>query len=358
MKIGILTHYQAESHGACLQHYALTQFLRQQGHEVYTLCYNRDYSFSSEHDRKKFSLKLTSIPFYLKEYVLRQGVPCFLTMMRKHFILRHFNLRSFQFLPYNTDHLDAVIVGSDEVWSLQTGIDTMMFGHNIQADRIIAYAPCFGQTTVEEICAKECCERIRTGLAQFSALSARDPHTQAVVHQLIGQKPPLVCDPALLYDFHTVSYRKRRTRKPYVVVYAYSSNLNEPDRIREITEYARSIHADIYAIGGYHRWCDKQIICDPLEMLHWFRSASAVITDTFHGTISAFLTNTPMAVYVRPSNTTKLYHLLSMLNLEDREVRIDNTLQQVFDTPYSPSTPLSTLQKESTAWLKQALEQS
>lgn len=48
MKIGILTHYQVESHGACLQHYALTHYLQALGHDVYVLSCHINIDFAND----------------------------------------------------------------------------------------------------------------------------------------------------------------------------------------------------------------------------------------------------------------------------------------------------------------------
>ena len=352
MKIGILTHDRAESHGACLQHYAMTQYLQALGHEVHTLTYARDFGYASAGDRAKFSVSLRSIPFYFREYLLKQGFAYVWTMARKHLLLQRFNRRYFSY----ASHTDS---GFDAVWSLQMGFNAVLFGHGIGCDRLIAYSPSFGQTDFAQIQYHGRLDDIREGLSRFQAISTRDLHTQQLVTRLTGQSPSINCDPALLYRFdRELSALPKRTAPAYIAVYAYNSDLNEPERVEAIRAYARSIGAQVYAVGGYHRWCDRQIACDPLELLAWFRDAEAVITDTFHGTIGAFLTRTPMAVYVRPTNRNKLSHLLTALQLEDRTITDSHPLYEVFSVPLHFDTLHASLQafrSESGNWLKQAL---
>lgn len=334
MKIGILTHYQAESHGALLQHYALTQYLREQGHEVYTLTYPKSMDFASDSDRKKFSIGLSSLPYYLREHLLKKGPGYVWTMARKHFVLRSFLRKNFQFLSFDSCRADAAVVGSDEVWSLQLGMNSMMFAHGVDTPRILSYAPSFGQTGLSEIEARGCGESIRDGLGKFDSLSARDPASRDIARTLSGRPVELVCDPVMLYGFQEeLTACAQMSRRKYVVVYAYASNMNEAERADEIRSYARSIGAQVYSLGAYHGWCDRQIVCDPLEMLSWFRGAEAVFTDTFHGTLCAFLTHTAMAVYVRATNSVKLEHLLSVLNLRDRKVTAQRTVADILSEP-------------------------
>lgn len=359
MKIGILTHYQVESHGALLQHYALTEVLRQMGHDVYTLTYNKNLDFASRKDGKKFSVGLGSVPFYIQEYLLKKGPNFVWTMARKHFVLRAFQQR-FQFSHYAHSGMDMVVVGSDEVWSIQLGANMMMYGHGVDTKRLISYAPSFGQTTPEELDAHRCGALVAGGLGTFDALSVRDPGSMEIVRRLTGKEAKLVCDPALLYGFEKelLAYHKMTSRK-YVAVYGYNSNMNEPERVEEIRRYARSIGAKVYSIGAFHKWCDKQITCDPIELLYWFKGAEAVFTDTFHGTISALLGHTPMAVYVRDTNNVKLEHLLQVLNLERRRVTGDRTIETIMAETLDFEKlhrGIADFRAESAAWLKSALD--
>jgi hypothetical protein len=330
MKVGILTHYQVESHGACLQHYALTQYLREKGHDVYTLSYHKNMDFADSASQKKFSVGISSVPYYLKEYLIKYGPSFFLVMAKKHQLLGEFNKKNFKYLPYGTADVDAAIVGADEVWSLQLGANMMMYGHGVDAKKMIAYAPSFGQTNIEEIKKHHCLPLISSGLASFASLSARDEGSVRIAEELTGRDVELVCDPVLLYGFEKelAQYRPMTSEK-YVVVYGYNSNMNEPERAAAIKAYAKKIGAKVYSVGAFHKWCDKQVPCDPIELIYWCKGAEAVFTDTFHGTISAFLGQTPMAVYVRSTNNVKLDHLLQILGIEDRKVSEDSKTEEV-----------------------------
>ena len=360
MKIGILTHYQVESHGALLQHYALTEYLRQCGHEVYTLTYPKSLDFANRHEQKKFAVGIRSVPFYLKEYLVKKGPSFVWTMARKHFLLRKFNKAHFSFLSYADCNTDIAVIGSDEVWSIQLGANMMMYGHGVDAKKLISYAPSFGQTTPEDIAAHRCTALVRSGLNMFDEISVRDLASRDIVRGFTGREVPVVCDPVLLYGFdRELSQSRKMTKRKYVVVYGYNSNMNEPDRIDAIRKYAKSIGAKVYSVGAFHKWCDKQICCDPIEMLYWFQGAEAVFTDTFHGTIAAFLGKTPMAVYVRSTNNVKLDHLLSVLGLESRKVSENRDIETILAEPLDFEERrrlLEPYQQESAAWLKQTLQ--
>ena len=68
-------------------------------------------------------------------------------------------------------------------------------------------------------------------------------------------------------------------------------------------------------------------------MIRIFANAQAVITDTFHGTITSYIAHTPMAVFVRSNNSVKLEHLLQMIGIENRKVTTSEMLEAVLNTP-------------------------
>ena len=68
-------------------------------------------------------------------------------------------------------------------------------------------------------------------------------------------------------------------------------------------------------------------------MMRIFANAQAVITDTFHGTITSYIAHTPMAVFVRSNNSVKLEHLLQMIGIENRKVTTSEMLEVVLNTP-------------------------
>ncbi len=333
MKIGILTHYNVSSHGALLQMYALQSVLKGLGHEVVILEYDRNLDFIDEETRKRFSASLRNLPYYLQTYLVKNGLGMMLFQYKKQKSLAAFRQQNFRLTRYvNAYDLDLVVVGADEVFSLENGVNFMMYGHGITSKHIMAYAPSFGQTDCARIEQFGCTRLIASGLNGFDALSVRDLGSQKTVKELTGKNVPLVCDPALLYDFGAIP--KHASAQKYIVVYSYQSNFKEEDRIAAIRAYAKDHGCQLWSVGVHYKWCHKQINCSPLEMLQIFANAQAVITDTFHGTISSYIARTPAAVFVRQNNNVKLDHLLELLHYQSRKVTSPAQLEGVLNTPF------------------------
>ena len=330
MKIGILTHYNVSSHGALLQMFGLKKKLEQMGHEVYILTYTRNLDFADEKTKKRFSASMKNISYYLSSYMDDNGIKCLFYQFKKQKILKDFRDKHFTMIPYTeSSKLDCVIVGADEVFALENGVNFVMFGHGITAKKIIAYAPSAGQTDIKRVELFGCRELMSSGLKKFVQLSARDFGTQNLIKDLTGLSVPIVCDPALLYNFSNSIINER---KKYIVVYSYQSNFKDIEIVNKIKENAKKRNCELWSVGVYYKWCDKQINCDPLGMIDIFSKAEAVITDTFHGTITSYIAHTPMAVFVRNNNNNKLDHLLSIMSIRDRKVKSANELESVLNS--------------------------
>lgn len=363
MNIGILTHYNVASHGAYLQLYAMSRALEERGHKPFVLTYGKNYDFAEGDEARKFQVGLSNVPYYLKKYLVETGPKNTLFQVRKQRELRAFGSATFEYLPYAQAGMDAAVIGADEVFSLQYGVNIMMYGHAVDAGSVFSYAPSFGQTDVARIDRYHVRELIASGLASLQGLSVRDEGSAEVVERLCGFRPPIVCDPALLYDFvdERPQFANFPQERPYAVVYAYTTNMNDKQTVDAVTSYARAHGVELVSLEGYHAWCDRNVACEPVEMLSWFANASAVITDTFHGTISSVITHAPLALFTRPTNTVKLGHLVSQLGIESRVVSAERSLQEVLASPFDygeVDRRVATLRAEGAAYLDGQLAES
>ena len=64
-------------------------------------------------------------------------------------------------------------------------------------------------------------------------------------------------------------------------------------------------------------------------MLSWFAHAHAVVTDTFHGTISSMITHAPLALFQRESNSVKMNYLVKQLGIETALIENASNLERL-----------------------------
>ena len=358
MDIGILTYYGVHNHGAVLQANGLQQVMKSMGHNVRFLSFERSYEYISAEQTKKYRLSLGSIPFYFK-YMLEKGAGNILYNYKKRNTLKAFRASSFNldtsFYSFNGD---AVVIGSDEVFSLEIGYNPMMYGYGLKSNIITSYAGSFGPTTLEEIKRKGKSDAIKQGLEHFAAISVRDQNSQSVIKELCNEDVPLVCDPVILYGYKSEMDQFKPSESDYIVVYAYDNRMNDSAEVQAIKAYAKEHRLKVYSVGYYHKWCDKNIDASPIELLGWIRNADLTITDTFHGSVISIICNTPMAVKFR-EYANKLAYLLSEYRLSDRIMDTFNDLGKVTQLPIDfedVNRSLEEKREASLQYLKSAIE--
>lgn len=332
--IGILTHYQVHNHGAILQMHGLYHTLKNRGLAPVVLTYQKDFSFIDAKLTNKYNISLKSVPFYLG-YLKKQGFAKTLFNFKKHKLLNRFKQANYTFSPLQAQKWDAVVVGSDEVFSLEAGVNIMMYGHTVPCEHIFSYAASFGQTDCKRIAEKHCTALIQSGLNTFKHLCVRDEGSAQTVEQLTGKKPEICFDPVLLYGFEKELKNTvyAPPKQPYLVVYAYDNHLNDPAEFTPIKNFAQKHGLQVVSAGFFHAWADKNLNVTPLELLQVIKHAAYVVTDTFHGSVMSILLNTPFAVKVREMNQNKIGYLLRSLGADTRKMTAFEDLEKILLTP-------------------------
>jgi hypothetical protein len=321
MKIGILTHYDVNNQGTQLQLYAMYQQLKELGHQAVVLTYHKNYDFEPIQELRN-QITIKSVPYLAMNFLFKRGIGLTWHNTKKYLLNKKFRQKAFSYADYCLTQMDAVIVGADEVFSLEPGVNIMMYGHSVNTYNMIAYAPSFGQTDIDRIKLYHCEELIASGFRKFKTLSVRDSHTAGIINVLIGKNPLVVCDPVVLYDFSTIKAKVKLPRKKYMIVYGYDRHFVDKDEIVALKSFAKERNLLILSPGTYHRWCDINISCDCLQWLELFRQSELAVVDTFHGVIVSLITNRPMAVFVRSAiNFNKLTHIIQQFGITERQIK-------------------------------------
>jgi hypothetical protein len=269
------------------------------------------------------------------KYLISKGVGRTLYNVKKRSILRKFrtNQKMVGEFYSRAEALEAVVIGSDEIFSIEPGLNPCFFGMGVQCDKVISYAASFGSTTMEYIQEKRATEFVGAGLKHISYRSVRDENSLNIVEALTGEKPSLVCDPVILYGYldevKEARSKDKISKDRYILVYSYDNTMNEPDNVAKIRDYAKSKGLRLYSVGFYHKWCDKNINVDPLDIFDWFVGAEEVITDTFHGAVLSIVTNSNMYVKLKSTNRNKLLWLMKEYCLEDRVLDDFSSLAEI-----------------------------
>lgn len=331
-KIGIVTHYDINNHGAILQLQALINILKENGIEAKALQFDKLYDFLGIELKNKYNISIKSIPFYIK-YFIKNGLGRTWFNFKKIKIFKEYKKRSKIIGDYYTkaEKLNAIIIGSDEVFALHTGPIPIFFGHGLPTDNVFAYAASFGPTNYEDIEKLHCIPFVKSGLESMKAISVRDNNTRDIVKKLTGNLPPKVCDPVILYGYQKeIEAYGKLDLQPYLLIYAYDNNMNEKTEVEMIKAFARKHGLKIVSPGFYHSWCDKNVNAGPVEILKFFKNADFIITDTFHGCVMSLISNQNFAVITR-NNKNKLVNLLDEYGQVGRILTEGVTLDSLYE---------------------------
>ncbi|MBR4570579.1 MAG: polysaccharide pyruvyl transferase family protein [Candidatus Riflebacteria bacterium] len=338
MKAGIITHYDVHNHGAQLQMYALATVLKELGYdETKALRFKKNYDFmGADKADKKYNISLRSIPTYL-DYLYKNGLKRTLYNIVKRKNLSDFRKEYGLVGEYYSEanDLDVAIIGSDEIFSIEAGLNSCFYGMGVPCKKIISYAASFGPTDIDFIKKHKAENFVEAGLKNIDEISVRDLNSHEIVKHYTGKDVPIVCDPVLLYGFskeinsEDTAYFKRNLKEKYCIVYSYDNNMNEPQTVEAIKEFAKKNGLKVYSVAYFHKWCDRNIQVSPLDIFKWFVCAEMVFTDTFHGTVLSIVCNTQFVAKIR-GNSNKLGFLLEEYNLRTRLIEDFNDLNSLY----------------------------
>lgn len=338
MKIGIITIFKADNYGAELQAFALQKKLSLMGHESELIdypFYKNPCHFACRQSKPLFDIGLKNrvkervYPFLtaLKSISSREDEKRKQQRMdafhRTHSRLSDVCYNSMEDL-YTADlPYDLFITGSDQVWNprMNSSLDPYFLTFAPSDKPRVSYASSFGVSVLPV----HTYGTYRERLAAYEMLSVREEQGVRIVQDLLGRSPEHVLDPTLLLnddDWAKVAV-PISLPEPYVLIY----ELMPCDELTLVAQRTASQINDarVIRIRGGAGLRSKTGVVDindagPSEFVGLFQGASAVVTNSFHGT--AFALNFKKPIYpVIPSrmcNVGRIESLLKIVGLSER----------------------------------------
>lgn len=280
MKIGILTHPQAINYGGILQCYALSTFLEKMGHTVFVIRRGTDMPLW-----KYYASKILRM-FKIRNNTNRVNKAKHINSFSEKYLHRTKNITSQNAMQNicRRYKLDAVIVGSDQVWRADFALN---YGFNYFLDFVpdkvkkISYAASFGLSTWDYTTEQTCI--IRQLLDRFDGLSVREEDAVDLIKENIGLDVVQMPDPTLVLsatDYEKVS-SPRLVDDKYVFVYWLGEKSLVED---ELDKYKKEGFNVIYV--GLRENRELPSIEDWLSYICY---ADIVLTDSFHGCVFSIL---------------------------------------------------------------------
>lgn len=311
MKIGILTHPQNINYGGIMQCYALYTYLSLNGHEPIVIKREIDQSFFLKRWIRSILTNLHFPRYYKPNKVDNaKNIRPFVedNILRTELVVCNRQMKSICG-KYN---LDAVIVGSDQVWRADYALN---YGYNYFLDFVpnhvlkIAYAASFGLDTW--MYSNKQTTRIISLLERFNAVSVREMSGKFLCNSYLGVDPIIVLDPTLLLsrENYDLICGPRVIHNKYIFIYM----LGDDNRI---TEYVTMYKQQGYEVLRVSLKDDVEHI--PVDKwLSSIKYADKVITDSYHGCIFSLIYNKPFILFENKSGGSgRIVSLLSQIGLD------------------------------------------
>lgn len=337
MKVGIITYWITRSnYGTVLQNYALQTFLRSFGFETFLIrtdiplgCSRLDYYKSLLQKNGFFSLAC-----YFKSRL-------FCKIARKissenknddkrnfpDFVNKNFNpikiFRSLSELESDCPMAAIYIAGSDQVWN------TYGENYNTVSEQIKAYLLSFAPDSAKKIsCAAsfgksslavEFENLFKQELSEFDFISCREKSGVEICKRLGFENAVLQQDPTMILssdEYKKIASKSLVPKKPYILLYLLG---NDTDfSTRRLKQFAKLKNLEVVYVPANEAQkinFYKKTFPTVEEWLGLYENASAVVTNSFHGTVFSLIFNKP---FLSVHQTGKF---------EDQNVRIDSLLE-------------------------------
>ncbi|WP_171406339.1 polysaccharide pyruvyl transferase family protein [Acinetobacter cumulans] len=231
----------------------------------------------------------------------------------------------------NEEKLDAVIVGSDQVWRykyINDGeYDTYFLNLDISPEaKKISYAASFGGDTWE---APDLNKDISKFLSKFTAVSVRENTGISICkNQFNYEDAEFVLDPTLLIDvdFYETMIKNIPSQKADCIEY-----------ILDKSEFKSSIVSELKTNLNFSKTLELLNSSKIYSIPEWvaaFKNTDFVITDSFHGMVFSIIFNKQFVVFVNESRgSSRFESLCEILNIKGRLIygqnEYNNTLVDI-----------------------------
>ena len=321
MKVGIITIHNSPNYGACLQSFALYQYLKLQDYNVEIIDLHRPYhaDYKQSHKYVTYAESMLPLTQRLKRKIKRlinkskqQQIPPQKVSNPAIKKIESFNSQIKLSKPfYGVDELysnppqyDIYITGSDQVWNpSQKYCIEPYFLTFVKQGKRISYASSIGQEFLPNKVAKD----YKRWLKYYDAISVREQKAQKLLCALTKRDIEKVSDPTFLLD---VDFWQNLSIKPetdnYIMLFTLEKDNNQLSYAKKI---AKESGKRLIVISQWNNNQDTDSDCiwindaGPKEWLGYIAHANMVITDSFHCSVfSIILGANNFYAYIAPCN--------------------------------------------------------
>lgn len=382
-KAGLCVRYDCDNFGSMLQILATQKAIKDTGWEYEIILYDKKtpmfyltnitrifnpYFMKGKLEGYRKNQKLKNYPDVQTGNKIRNQ---YIEKYRKKYIGPYSMIyKGYNNLVENTYNYDAIIVGSDQLWT-PAGIKSKFYNLLFVPDQIkkISFATSFGVNKVPKS------QRKMTSkyLGRIDCISVREIKGAEIVKELTGKEAIVALDPTLLYtgdEWKAIFPVERIIDEPYILAYFLGNNEEHRDAVEQLK---KETGLKIITIPFMDMFVERDLIfgdeklfeVGPVEFLNLIRGAEYICTDSFHGTVFSILNHKQFITFNRTCNTDKqtrnsrIDSLFELLGLEKRRYRditsISGQIKELIDY-CKVDEKLKKLRMKTNKFLKEALK--
>lgn len=374
MKVAILTQPLHTNFGGTLQAFALQKVLKDMNLEVVTINYRvKDGSnFRKILSIIKHSFKKTN------KYPLFSGEIKKIEHFHNNFIKNHIKtsceINTLDDLKkyFSKNLVDAVIVGSDQVWRLEYSprIETFFLDFLYDNEKIkkISYAASFGLD--EWYYSKDLTNNLQKYINKFDYLSVREDRAIKLCMENLNVIVDQVLDPTLLLnrnDYCSLFNNEKSENVGKIFTYILDENEIKNKIVKKVSNCMNN--KKIFKKLPHKKIKTEIFITNISEYkypsieswLQSFNDADFIITDSFHGTVFSILFNKQfIAIANRERGESRFTSLLNLLGISERLIYEDEDIDLNLikkNINYNDiNIKVENLRSYSIQWLKNSLD--
>lgn len=333
--IGLLTFHKSINYGSVLQAWALTKTISKK-YNVEVIDYKPN-QYEYLYNLYRSWNTINNFKYNLKRIPLRKAIKNQSYLFKK-FREEQLPLSQIEYNSANAnkvaDYYNAIVVGSDQVWNLRAkDCDSVFFLPFSFNGKKVSYACSINDTDYTE---ERCSDALKNQICNFDFISVREKSGSEKLQNYILNKKKVytLLDPTLLCDkeeFESL-LSDRIIKENYIFLYNVWTSEAGIQAAKYISE---KFNMPVYTIMTASNIKEIKLLekkginvekvkTSPSDFLNYFRYASYVVTESFHGTAFSLIFERPFVCVSKRTNDERLVNILELVDLKDRYIKPNN----------------------------------
>ncbi len=336
MKIGLYSLPLHANYGGILQSYALHTVLRSLGHEVYVLNQNWLDTLGKRDKIERAFFSVYNFFSREKKYSKRDCLIISINELRRFWSTNIYKFVDFrEFEELKRFQLDAIVVGSDQIWRNGFCKDPKWYFLSFAKDwpiKRVAYAASFGvsewqfdeQTTIE----------MKKLISLFNGVSVREKDAVGLCKQYLKTDAEMVLDPTFLLEkekYDVICEKSVKCDKKRIVSFMLHPSQEKKTIVERVSTKLNALVIDIdVPIKTPNDRTVKPLVSIE-KWLTSIKNADYVITDSYHGMAFSINFNKNFVTLGNvKAGQARFVSLLSMFGLSERMTTEEKQIEALF----------------------------